>query len=230
MSALLRGRDEPRRTPPVPATVAGREVHQTAAMRRSTLEMLPRVADWERNFDPDRREEYLAEGWHVDHHEVQLGREQAGPPTGDGVFATARELVRAYEHVDPALVRAAWWADAELAGRDMVLEGRFGPLRFPMALRIGGVRDEVGEVDGREVHRWGWWYETLEQHLERGRMDFEVRKGAGDGVVSFHIDAWSHRADLDNPVLAVGMLLFGRSMQHVFGHAALGRMAAFTRG
>ncbi len=211
--------------------IHGRGVHVTAPLSRNALKDLPTLADRGLNFDPSQREDYLASGsWAVDHRSALVGREARGTPTWDGPFVRARTAIAAYRHVDPSIVRAGWFADAPLLGRDLVIEGRFTFLRFVMGLRVGGVLDREDVIDGRRCTRWGWNYQTLEGHLERGQMDFEVRKYHETGEVLFVLDAWSQRAAIANPLIRFGMFVFGRAMQHRFGRAAERRMVQFGLG
>lgn len=62
----------------------------------------------------------------------------------------------------------------ELAQRNMLLQVRFGPLRFLVGCRVGAVADETRTIEGRPVRVWGWSYSTLAGHFERGRMDYAV--------------------------------------------------------
>jgi hypothetical protein len=105
-----------------------------------------------------------------------------------------------------------------------VLDAHFYGLTFLMGLRVGGVRDERTEVDGRPVQLWGWNYRTLAGHLEMGQMDYEVWKWLDTGEVQFRIHAFSKKARIPNPVVRLGMRLFGRMMQKRFARNALTRM------
>ena len=129
---------------------------------------------------------------------------------------------------DPALVRAVYDAAAPLDGRDMLLVGRFLGLRFPMGVRVGGVVEGPDAVEGAPVHRFAWHYRTLEGHLERGQMDYEVVKELDSGRVRFRILAYSQRGPIGNPVVRAGFALFGRPTQTRFYARALQRMRALT--
>jgi uncharacterized protein (UPF0548 family) len=129
-----------------------------------------------------------------------------------------------YEFVDPDLVRAIWFTDVPLSERELLMEGRFAGMRFPMGVRVGEVLDRTEAIDGRAARRWGWNYRTLDGHLERGQMDFEVRKWLDTGAVEFRIHAYSQRAQIDNRVVRLGMWVFGRSLQLRFARRAQERM------
>jgi uncharacterized protein (UPF0548 family) len=112
----------------------------------------------------------------------------------------------------------------ELEGRNMLLEGRFLGMGFMLGVRVAAVVDGEREVDGRPARVWGWHYQTLEGHLERGQMDFEVVKWPHDGSVAFLIHAVSRRARIPNPVVRLGFRLFGRRLQLRFAREAGLRM------
>ena len=166
--------------------------------------------------------------WQVDRDRTDLPAEAPGPPQPGGPFEVARGLLQSYEVADPALVRAVYDAAAPFDGRDMLLVGRFYGLRFPMGVRVGGVHDGPDELDGAPVHRFAWHYRTLEGHLERGQMDYEVVKFLEDGRVEFRIAAYSQRGQIGNPIVRAGFTLFGRSTQSRFYARALQRMRTLT--
>jgi hypothetical protein len=78
-----------------------------------------------------------------------------------------------------------------------------------MGVRITEVIDE--QHGAEQV--WGWAYETLEGHVERGRMSYEVVKHRDTGRVELVIKAYSEGAPTLGPVTALGWLLFGRRTQ-----------------
>jgi len=166
--------------------------------------------------------------WRVDRRDTPLAVEAPGPPQPGGPFEVARGLLHRYEVADPALVRAVYDAAAPLEGRDMLLVGRFFGLRFPMGVRIGGVVDGEDEVGGARVHRFAWYYRTLDGHLERGQMDYEVVKYLEDGRVEFRLASYSQRGTIENQVVRAGFALFGRwSQLRFYAHAAK-RMRTLT--
>jgi uncharacterized protein (UPF0548 family) len=181
------------------------------------------------NFSPDDLAGARAEdGWRVDDYCVDLPPETPGPVREDGSFAVAKRLMRDYEFADPAIVRAIYEVDAPLETRDMLLVARFHGLRFRFGVRVGAVRDERREEDGRPVHVWGWGYRTLQGHLEMGQMDYEVVKWEDTGDVAFRIHVVSRAARIGNPVVRLGFRLFGRREQVRFARRACERMATLT--
>jgi uncharacterized protein (UPF0548 family) len=178
------------------------------------------------NFDPAELAGAGAPGspWTVDDHRTPLPPERPGPPAPGGSWETARGLVRDYAFAPPSLIRAVHRPADDLEGRNMLLEGRFLGLRFMLGARVAAVVDGEREIDGRPARVWGWHYQTLEGHLERGQMDFEVVKWPDDGTVAFLIHAVSRPARIPNPVVRLGFRLFGRRLQLRFAREAGERM------
>lgn len=187
---------------------------------------LGRLSQRQVNYDPARApEDGRADGhWHVDSGEVVIGREPAGPPVHGGTWETGCVLARQYEFAEPGILRGAYRQGGELKGRDMLLEGRFYGLRFYMGVRVTRVIDETRDGDGGAEQVWGWSYQTLEGHLEQGRLTYEVIKNLATGRVTFRVSGYSRMAPIPNPVIRLGFMLFGRWTQQRFYRAALRRM------
>lgn len=201
------------------------DIRTTGRVSDRAKRALDRLHDRPLNYDPGASEaDRAAAGWHIDDYAVDLPREAPGPPVPHGSFQVARGCLEDYEFADPDIVRAVYRSDVALEDRNILLEARFYGLRFLLGLRVGGVIDGVEEVDGRRTHRFGWNYRTLQGHLEMGQMDFEVRKVASTGAVSFRIHAFSRPAEVANPIVRLGLRLFGRHMQRRFAARALERM------
>ena len=184
---------------------------------------LREIAAYGLNFDPAETD---GRGWHHDRVRHLLGDEEPGEPVPDGPFDLACRMVRDYEFAEPKIMHAYFHADAPLVGRDMLLEGRFIVLRFPMGVRVDAEVDEVRDrADGTRERSWGWSYRTLEHHLERGRLVYEVVKNLDTGRVEFVMTGVSSRAKIPNPVVALGFGVFGRWTQTRFYRAAGRRLA-----
>ncbi|MGH3937460.1 MAG: DUF1990 family protein [Pseudonocardiaceae bacterium] len=167
---------------------------------------LAELRNREINYDPS---EVRPSDWNFDVHRSPVGRERPGPPEPDGVWEVARDLVRDYEFTPPELIRAVYCRRDPLLGRNLLLEGRFSVLRFYMGVRITALVDET-----REQERvWGWAYETLGHHLERGKVTYEVVKHLESGQVEFVASCKSQRSPALGPILLLGWLLFGRRAQ-----------------
>lgn len=196
----------------------------TAPVRDTTIDLLDELGTLHPNFTGADGPFDEAHGWKIDDHCCPLPDEVPGPPAPDGPFAAARDVLRDYAMADPRIIRAVYDPAEPLHGRTMALEGRFTFLRFPMGVRITDVVDDVTQVDGQRVARWGWGYSTLEGHLEQGRMDWEVWKWLDTGDVEFRIHAFSKRGRIENPIIRLGFAVFGRLMQERFYDAVQRRM------
>ena len=182
------------------------------------------------NFDPAALAHAgEGDGWHVDDYREPLPPEPPGEPIAAGSFEIAQRLMCDYAFADPAIVRAVYDPAAGLANRNMLLQTRFGPLRFFVGCRVGAVDDATRTVDGRPVRQWGWSYGTLEGHLERGQMDYAVWKWLDDGSVEFRIHVVSRRAQAGNPIVRLGFRLVGRREQQRFARRACERMGELVR-
>jgi hypothetical protein len=185
---------------------------------------LQRIQDLDFNFDPEDLSRVKREAWHVDDYCRSLPTEPPGEPIRSGSFETAKRLLRDYEFADPKRIRAYYRADAPLDGRDMLLEIRYLALRVRVGVRVGVVFDEIREVAGRRVRVWGWAYRTLQGHLERGQMDYQVWKWLDTGEVEYRIHAVAHVAETRSAVLNLGFRLVGRREQVLFARRCAGRM------
>ncbi len=163
-------------------------------------------------------------GWNQDRCVLEVGREAPGEPVPDGLFETAGTLVNSYEFSDPAILRAAYRHPGDLLGRDMLLEGRFLLLRFLMGVRITDRHDRVRDGPNGPERQVGWSYQTLEGHIEQGRLTYEVAKELDTGRVEFRIIAYSRRGRIANPLVNLGFRLFGRRTQLRFYRNALQRL------
>lgn len=185
------------------------------------------------NYDPAKAPEdgaVAVEGhWHVDSDATVLGDEGRGPPEHGGVWATACRLVSEYEFADARVLRGAYRRGSELLGRNMLLEARFFGLRFYVGVRITGVLDQERDTGDGLERVWGWSYQTLEGHLEQGRLGYEVIKNLGTGRVTFRVAGYSRPAPIENPVIRLGFRLFGRWTQERFYRNIQARMADLVR-
>jgi uncharacterized protein (UPF0548 family) len=154
--------------------------------RRRERSALAELADRPLNYAPAALADAGPQiGWHVDDYRQPLPAELPGEPVAGASFEIAQRLMRNYAFADPAIVRAVFDPAGRLADRNMLLQARFGPLRFLLGCRVGAIADETRTVDGRAVRIWGWSYGTLAGHVERGQMDFAVWKWLDDGAVEF---------------------------------------------
>jgi len=178
------------------------------------------------NYDPAAApQDGRPEGhWHVDSWHTVIGQEPPGAPVKGGLWETACLLVGRYEFSEPRIVRAVYRADDDLLGRDMLLEGRFFGLRFYLGVRVTAVIDETRSGGGAALRVWGWSYQTLEGHLEQGRLGYEVIKNLGTGQVTFRVSGYSRPAPIPRPLIRWGFALFGRWTQVRFCQAIQRRL------
>lgn len=177
------------------------------------------------NFDLERRAEFTtANGWHIDDHRTELPPEPPGPPLPDGSWAAAKRMLIAYRFPDPQIITGIFVPDQPLQERVMLLRGRAFWMTFFFGVRVGGIIDERREGEGGPQQVWGFNYQTLEGHLERGQMDFTVIKFLTTGQVAFRINAFSSAAEIRNPIIRLGFRLFGRRVQLRFVKRSLKRM------
>jgi uncharacterized protein (UPF0548 family) len=185
---------------------------------------LERIRSLELNFDPAALSSVKRDAWHVDDYCRSLPGEPAGEPVPSGSFETAKQVIGDYEFADPKRIRAYYRPEVPLLGRDMLLEIRYLGLRIRVGVRIGVIFDEVREIEERSVRVWGWAYRTLQGHLERGQMDYQVWKWLDTGEVEFRIHAVAQRAKSRNPVLNLGFRMVGRHEQVQFARNCADRM------
>jgi uncharacterized protein (UPF0548 family) len=173
--------------------------------------------------------------WHVDAASTIIAVEQPGLPASGGPWELACGLVGQYEFADGSILRAVYRPDHSLLGRDMLLEGRFFGLRFYLGVRVTAVTDETRAGDSGAERVWGWSYQTLQGHLEQGRLAYEVVKQLRTGNVIFRVSGYSRPAPIPDPVIRLGFQLFGRwtqlrfyrnvqnRMRHLLGDAQAGK-------
>lgn len=166
------------------------------------------------NFDATDVDALVAGGgWRVDDLVEPLPHEGSGPPVDGGSWQVARKIMDEYQLADPGVVRAFYDPEAPMPSRDMLLKIRFAALPLWVGVRIGDVYERTLELDGRQVHLFGWSYRTLEGHFEQGQMHYELWKWIDSGDVEFHLRAVSRPAERGPLLLRTGFRLFGRSRQ-----------------
>jgi uncharacterized protein (UPF0548 family) len=175
--------------------------------------------------------------WHVESAAVLVGTEPPGDPVPDGPWQLACALASRYEFADPEILRAVYRAGSALDGRDMLMEGRFYGLRFYFGVRVTRVFDQIRVTPRGPERVWGWCYETLQGHLEQGRINFEVIKNLATGQIAFRVAGFARPARLPSPaaqpgcparlpspVVRLGFRLFGRWMQQRYYRAVRRRL------
>lgn len=185
---------------------------------------LEEIATLDRNFSEDPAKLQNEPGWYSYASESVLGRGLTGPPRADGPFERAGTALRRYEFSDRRIVRAHFDETSNLLNRPMLLEVRaFRQLRFLTAVRVGAVaaQEEEGET------LFGFRYDTLEGHIERGAEWFKLRKQHASGTIHFRISAHWKPGDFPNWWSRVGFEMVGRYYQekwHRRAHAFMARI------
>jgi uncharacterized protein (UPF0548 family) len=177
-------------------------------------EAVSRLRDRVVNYDVD---EIRASTWHFDHHRFFLGTDPPGRPEKNSVWWRAHREVAAYSFTPGRLLRAHYAREDDLVGRDLLLVGRFAFARFVMGVRI----TEAGFDEDGVRYSWGWSYETLQGHLERGRVDYRVVKDLRSGAVTLEVNSYNQINPRTHPLIRMGWFFFGRRAQHRF-YSAVG--------
>jgi uncharacterized protein (UPF0548 family) len=161
------------------------------------------------NYDVD---EIRASKWHFDHHRFVLGTDAPGRPEEGSLWWHAQREVAAYAFTPARLLRAHYLREEPLLGKNLLLVGRFAVARFAMGVRI----TEVGFDEDGVRYSWGWSYETLQGHLERGRVDYRVVKHLETGLVTLEVNSYNQVNPRAHPFIRLGWFFFGRSAQRRF--------------
>ena len=150
------------------------------ASRLASIEDLPV------NFRDDPAELTSQRGWNSYYSEAMIAREPPGEPVPGGPFRRAEVGVANYQFSDPAIVVAHFETGSRLLGRRMLLEMKaFRLVRYLAGVVVGAVRFE--EQNGRYV--FGYRYDTLLGHIERGAEWFLLTKDGVTGEITFRIEA-----------------------------------------
>lgn len=172
------------------------------------------------NFDVPPEAMTRANGWVVDGTHAAIATEPEGPPRVDGPFARARQALINYDFSDPRIVAAHYDPDAPLVGRDMLLEIKVLGLRFLCGARVQDVRDDLEH--GTTL--FGFRYDTLEGHLERGYEWFLLTKDHETGEVHFRIEAHWQMGDFPSWWSRLGFRLLGERYRELWRRRAPERL------
>ena len=197
----------------------------TGAIDEQLLARLIEIGKLEPTIDLTNRDTYVATaGWNVDAREAALPSEAPGVPLARGSFSVARDILTMYSFPPARLIRGRFDPAAALNGRSMLLTATFLWMHFELPVRVSRVIDESrAGTDGIE-HVWGYSYQTLAGHLERGEITFEIIKTSATGAVRFRIHSFSQTGHIPNPVFRVGFRFVGRRLQAQFAGESLRNM------
>ena len=171
------------------------------------------LAHAQRTFEGTVEQEMTGEGgWHHYHSEAVIANETAG----DERFARARQALANYQFSDPGIVVAHFEPATPLLLRRILLEIKVLGLRYLCPAIVSHVRDE-GSV-------YGFRYDTLEGHIERGVEWFLLTKNER-GEIRFRIEARWKRGDFPNWWSRVGFVLVSGYYQRRWHREAHRRMS-----
>ncbi len=164
-------------------------------------------------------------GWTVDGAESSLGFEPPGAPVVDGLFERAKQGILNYDFSDPRIVVGHFDPKSPLIGRNIALEIKVLGLRFLGGARVMDAREENTAAESV----FGFRYDTLEGHFERGFEWFLLTKNHATGEVRFKIEAHWRVGLFPNWWSKMGFLLIGQFYRRWWRNLAPGRLKELAR-
>ncbi len=171
---------------------------------------LERILERPLNFSADPEEMTPDRGWNLYHSKALIAREPPGPPLPGGPYRLVEEAVVNFHFSDPAIVIAHFDASEELLGRRMLLEMKaLRIFRYLAGVAVGAVRRTTED----DQHTFGYRYDTLEGHIERGSEWFLLTKDLASGEIRFRIEASWRTGDFPNWWSRLGFTFLGPHYQ-----------------
>lgn len=164
-------------------------------------------------------------GWNHYFSEAVLTREPPGAPLPNGPFARAKVGIENYEFSDPEIVTAHFDPSVPLLGRRMLLEIKVWSLHFLCGVVVGAVRNEVRNG----AATFGFRYDTLDGHIERGSEWFLLSKDLGSGEVRYRIEATWQPGQFPNWWSRLGFWLLAPLYQREWHFRAQRRLFLIAR-
>lgn len=177
------------------------------------------------NFDCPPEEMIPANGWTVDGSEDEIATEPEGPPIADGPFERAKQAIINYDFSDPSIVVGHFDPDTPVVGRNMLLELKVLGFRFLCGVRVQGMRDDLEAG----TSYFGFRYDTLEGHVERGYEWFLLTKDHATGGIHFKIEAHWRMGQFPNAWSKAGFVLIGEHYRSVWRRRAPDRLRRVAR-
>lgn len=177
------------------------------------------------SFDTDPEEMTQEHGWTVDGSDTVVGHEAPGPPHPGGLFERAKQGLINYDFSDPEIVEGHFDPEAPFVGRNILLEIKVLGLHFLSGARVHSLREDANE----EQTVFGFRYDTLEGHIERGFEWFLLTKNHTTGEVWFKIEAHWRLGDFPNWWSRVGFKLIGERCRMIWRHNAPERLRRVTQ-
>lgn len=163
--------------------------------RDELAERLLALAELPRSSPPVPLEQLdVDQGWRVEHSEAIVGREPSGPPATEGLFERAKQAVDVYAFSDPTIVEAHFDPANPLLGRHMLLELKVLGLHYLCGVEVVDIKD--GSND--HTSAFGFRYDTLAGHIERGGEWFVVTKDHATGEIRLCITSRWRLGDMPN--------------------------------
>ena len=160
------------------------------------------LASARRNFVAEEDEMTGDHGWHHYHSEAVIARES----TNGECMERARIALANYSFSDPCTVVAHFDPAGPLLNRRILLEIKVLGLHYLCPAIVSRVREEADI--------YGFRYDTLEGHIERGVEWFVLTRNE-QGEIRFRIEARWQLGDLPNWWSRIGfMLLSGPYQRH----------------
>ena len=169
------------------------------------------------NFDADESQMTGDQGWRHYQSEAVIANEREGA----AIFDRARVALASYQFSDPGIVVAHFDPATPLLMRRLLLEIKVLGLHYLCPAVVHKVRDEPGV--------FGFRYDTLEGHIERGVEWFVVSKDA-EGRIRFRIEARWRRGDFPNWWSRLGFAVLSGPYQrrwHRRAHRRLSMLAHY---
>ena len=187
------------------------------------LEGLKRLS---RNFSVLPEQMTLENGWHQYYSQSVVARERPGAPEADGPFERCRLAVMNYEFSDRSIVTGHFDPYVPLLGRPMLLEVKaFRFLHYLSGVLVSAVRSEENENETV----FGFRYDTLEGHIERGYEWFLLKKEHETGDIRFRIEAAWQPGQFPNWWSRVGFSLVAPHYQRAWHRRAHALLAEISR-
>jgi uncharacterized protein (UPF0548 family) len=167
------------------------------------------------NFDATEEDMTGERGWHHYYSEAVIAKEAEGSDR----FTRARVALANYQFSDPAIVLAHFDPAEPLLGRCMLLEIQVLGLHYLCPAVVNRLREEPGV--------FGFRYDTLEGHIERGVEWFLLTKN-DRGEIRFRIEARWRNAQFPNWWSRIGFILLSGYYQrkwHRHAHQRLSLLA-----
>jgi uncharacterized protein (UPF0548 family) len=190
-------------------------------------ERLANIGSRPKNFRSEYSAMTAANGWNQYHSEAVIAREPLGPPLESGPFRRAEVALANYQFSNPRIVVAHFEAASRLLGRRMLLEMKaLRSIHYLAAVVIDAVRFD--EQD--DTHTFGYRYDTLDGHIERGAEWFLLTKRASTGEVCFRIEAAWRPGQFPNWWSREGFRWLGTYYQKRWHHDAHWRLWRIAHG